>query len=1790
MLTSPRPELNVDALPNLDSLDANVPLLLVPVRVQTKFVHNTAQELIAYQEAHPEVLRYDYELLVRIYPDQLSIDRHEEGLTASEIASGQLYWEQALTSPDRADKGRHSLLAWQQLLDRYGANRAFWIVQHVVPVSNKLADFITEADATRRLEAYLNNPEAYVWSEEFRTRIRQSFDPIDVSPSAWERAAMARCLPDQFVVALYRKTETLNGVQDAYVNELLRTNQSLAFNPTDSIQQVNDVEMAPGTTTALAPLLDNNNYSAIRDLTTEFLTVVHTQVGTTINQDGLQVGLMGGENGTGEELDEQKGLAGNLEWMADFGRAVEVGMGLVVELTEADYHRGYERLIVTGVRVNRSTGDEAAYLGELLKGHSYADGLALVPQGTPTNNLSGEGAGYSTADQFSAEATFTTLLQDPLFASTAARDAQRDGQRLADALGLDPGLLTHTAHADGTDGQEAERFNRVLWPATFGYFAREMLEPAMLSPETSAAARRFFEDYVTGRGPVPAFRVGNVPYGVLPTTWYSQWVPPAELEEFGALSWDVMRRLNVTWTERLNKFVTYSPILAPNQTALVTPPPSRQNILTLLGLEATSAEFYQRYFVGPTLIDTWAHQAQQSTNQGNEVSLWTSSEANQPPPRPNLPGRYQRAPENPLYSNFLAYYDPERYEQGDVRNWSYAFDVAYQATYRKVVHTYADEPKPAPEKVGPMIDRAPLSEVNRIQPLFALRVGDQVNDPNLMNYVDWLATSSFDKIRLEDFREEITAHAMAPVARQAARPELVVPIYEGPVRPPKPFEAPNSLLYQLLRQAVLWRYWEAAEAALRELQGLEIPRQETELFNVLQPTAARWQWLYRQVDGQPLHEWLRTAGHPIAQDLQAYLATVQSLAGLPTARLERLLTEHLDLGNHRLDAWQTGQVLARLLAQRAMRPQETYLGAFGWLEQVRQQDKSVASEGLRTDPDNLGYIHAPSPNHGVTAAVLRQGYKSRQFTTIPNPNSAAAPASYANRSASPDATAASAGESDGQSATSATVSARVAPNATVPAPDQAANRMAVNLSSERVRRALALMEGVRTGSSLAALLGRDFEEGLFEATPATVPSYALQIERLRQHFPYADEKQPIPGQPARSASPEQDARQVVDGLALSKVDFATYGRKNECATSLGTEATRFWLKVQEQVDLLRDTIDALGDLTVSESIHQAALGNVDRAAAVLENVAKGQFPPVPDVVRPANAGVSLMHRVLVQLPQALPGSWEAVGLSALARAEPALNNWLATFWGHPATIVFPYAYQPDPTGFLSVTGEQSLTSLGWQPIDLLFRLDEEALQAGSALDLHLARVIRTTYAQTHPSADPYQEGIVTVNYNGLAPLRRYLPLLGRIRQLLANSRPANANDFSAPSRMAPAQTHSTAGGIDEAEVIERLTTVDGAFGTALGQLRTQITALEENAAAFTAADRFALRTTLAEVGAYNLPEAYAATDPASTDLLGAAKSVVSLLERRRAAYIAAQQEPDLATRYAEMAKALLGSTFRLSLRFNLEDAEAPYAAAFAANDVLLDHHLKHPTNPNPFVVEEWLQGLAPVRDALNHLEKVFLLNELLWDDSPSHPALKLTPTQLSSRTKVADERWLGVSYPNPYPSPEQEPPSDAVSLVQLLPVLTPPDPDPNAGPSSVPLEDAPAGTAASPYQPTGVQQALLLDEWVELIPRRDEDTALVFHYDQPNTEAPQTLLLAVAPDPDQYGSWDWHTVLGTISESLDLAKKRSVEPDSLSLTHLGALLPAVVAPVAREGVTLALDFRKLVGQEQFPARALRPSD
>jgi len=471
------------------------------------------------------------------------------------------------------------------------------------------------------------------------------------------------------------------------------------------------------------------------------------------------------------------------------------------------------------------------------------------------------------------------------------------------------------------------------------------------------------------------------------------------------------------------------------------------------------------------------------------------------------------------------------------------------------------------------------------------------------------------------------------------------------------------------------------------------------------------------------------------------------------------------------------------------------------------------SEGLRTgaygwltevepadpNPSREGFVVTPSLHHATTAAVLRSGWQAHS--------------------------------------------------------DKRA--FAVDIQSARVRRAQAMVEGVRAGQTLGALLGYQFERALHDA----------QLDRFvagfRRAFPLAPLVEPD-GVGHGKAQVSIGARNVVDGQALRR-DRHRLDDDASLQEAAGSDLAGDAPALRRILAELDETFDAVGDLLLAESVHQLVGGSALRAGLAADAVGRGQdLPAEYEVLRTPRGGVAVTHHVGVLLPESLPPGW--TDDRPLARLEPGLEGWVRRRLGPAADW---------PLG-------ASLADLGWCALDLLVAPAESvraALSAGGPVDertftnlMLLCERLRGALATSLPLTPGHLDPADATPATGydLADLR------DRVGQWLAEVRAA-AGDLAAaqtPEAVAPA--------------IRRL----GDLGLPVG-------------AGSAAANADRLRSLLAEAGLSDPPEPPdPATEPAQADawlahllsvttaLLHPAVKVVPLLTRELPPPPAPPADPD----------------------------------------------------------------------------------------------------------------------------------------------------------------------------------------------------------------------------------------------------------------------------------------------------------
>ena len=181
---------------------------------------------------------------------------------------------------------------------------------------------------------------------------------------------------------------------------------------------------------------------------------------------------------------------------------------------------------------------------------------------------------------------------------------------------------------------------------------------------------------------------------------------------------------------------------------------------------------------------------------------------------------------------------------------------------------------------------------------------------------------------------------------------------------------------------------------------------------------------------------------------------------------------------------------------------------------------------LVADPSREGFIQTPSPSHAVTAAILRAAYRSQQTE------------------------------------------------------GSFGNEMSVNLSSDRVRVALSLIDGVRAGNDLGALLGYRLERFLHEYyasdhTP-TVVELDSTIFPLRRAYPTVAAVDPAANAATEPTRDEIDALPGATLLEFGAPWCGYYMRAQPLIEeTLKLEETRFKQTLDRGLRLLDDELGKL---------------------------------------------------------------------------------------------------------------------------------------------------------------------------------------------------------------------------------------------------------------------------------------------------------------------------------------------------------------------------------------------------------------------------------------------------------------------------------------------------------------------------------------------------------------------------------------------------------------------------------------
>ncbi len=355
---------------------------------------------------------------------------------------------------------------------------------------------------------------------------------------------------------------------------------------------------------------------------------------------------------------------------------------------------------------------------------------------------------------------------------------------------------------------------------------------------------------------------------------------------------------------------------------------------------------------------------------------------------------------------------------------------------------------------------------------------------------------------------------------------------------------------------------------------------------------------------------------PDLKPLSEFRASLAHLKSLKVARLEQLMTGTLDLCSHRLDAWITSFATKRLAEMRKASPTGVLFGGYGWvmnLKPAAAQTKVAPPPGEQEpvfqSANNPGFVHTPSLTQASTVAILRSGHLAHAG----NQSRTICWRSICRRSACAWRRGCSTACGKGNRSARCSVTG-----------SSAACRKPESRSSSR-----------------SSASSRRWWRGSWSKPIATGRSHRRQQRRGR----------------AGAAAPLAGGAKTIRHAAGS-TDAQSFSARSRTSRRM-TDLTNARAVLEAELNALADSVDAVSDALMAESVYQVVRGNPLRAASTVESIAGGETPPPElEVVRTPRTGIALTHRLVTLFsgdPQ-LPPEWAPPADSVSRQRRAALER------------------------------------------------------------------------------------------------------------------------------------------------------------------------------------------------------------------------------------------------------------------------------------------------------------------------------------------------------------------------------------------------------------------------------------------------------------------------------------------------------------------------------------------------------
>lgn len=658
-------------------------------------------------------------------------------------------------------------------------------------------------------------------------------------------------------------------------------------------------------------------------------------------------------------------------------------------------------------------------------------------------------------------------------------------------------------------------------------------------------------------------------------------------------------------------------------------------------------------------------------------------------------------------------------------------------------------------------------------------------------------------------------------------------------------------------------------------------------------------------------------------------------------------------------------------------------------------------------------------------------------------------------------------------------------NAYLSSEDQAdaSNPFTLNLTSDRIQQSEQFMQGIRQDQEIEALLGYKLERYLHEA------GLNSAIYELREAFPLEVN---IINRTDNNPDIGFKSLSVINGLAF--ID-----RQNDplLRRTLNGTYTRIIddLKLRQK---LEDILDSSLDHLFFEAGFQLTQGNLSQSAAAMD-AAKGALePPATDALKTKIPGVGLSHKLVYLFP--LPGPEDTISINnAKAFISPYVEIWLQEQLGDLSNIACTVQFFDEDT--LVETKEVSLDQLNIGYSDLLYMSEHELSDGTSELEV---RIVQATAFD----AEQFTANIMADPPEGKQSLVQAVEVLRYAKQLLSKSRYVKTTDLAlggeeiAPNWTALKLIHDNLRSLYR-QTTTRIDTPD-AHKQALAQLQ------------LTEAKRAYLSDSAIDIAALNQE----------------IKTMLPTVEGQLLQFMESFQEQDAEAFYPafeqlqKAAQAFFGKDFILLPPTAISEKIVKAVGSNQQQRLIGDANMIGAQER----IQTWMQEIAQVREGAATFEEWQMLHSIWQEDTNTAFQILQNPTS-------DNYPWIGLSKTEINTLLESAYYEGITAFQELEAGQYYPD-----GGESIVLfrnteDELKANTA---------QFGIVMEEFDEHVPYEKMDTGLSFHYNAPNNEAPQALLLAVPP-PFAPNSWNEKLLADIIQDTMDLMKIRMIDLDAIQV-------------------------------------------